>query len=179
VPDARLVTEPAIIRSNTLPVIDWRWKTFPEFSLTELYEVLAIRSHVFVVEQHCIYADMDGLDVGAWHLCGYATREGGNELAAYLRVLLPKSPNNRSDDQADEHDIRIGRVLTSAAYRNTGLGKRLLERALQLIGAQWPGEPLRLHAQAHLQAFYGGFGFVPCSVVHHEDGIAHIWMRRD
>jgi ElaA protein len=163
-------------------MIDWRWKTFPEFSLTELYEVLAIRSDVFVVEQHCIYTDMDGLDARAWHLCGYASREGVSELAAYLRVLLPKSPDNRSDDKSDnqaaDHDIRIGRVLTSAGYRNTGLGKRLLERALQLIGKQWPGEPLRLHAQAHLQTFYGGFGFVPCSAVHDEDGIAHIWMRR-
>ena len=169
-----------------LPVIDWRWKAFPEFSLAELYDVLAARSAVFVVEQQCFYSDIDGLDANAWHLCGYASRAAQPELAAYLRVLMPvgaseeRNAEHGDKERGGEHgdEIRIGRVLTNPAYRNTGLGKRLLERALFLIGEQWPHAPLQLHAQAHLQRFYGGFGFEPVSDVHQEDGIAHIWMRR-
>jgi ElaA protein len=142
--------------------------------------MLAARSAVFVVEQNCVYGDVDGLDTDAWHLFAYrdgeepgADRAAGAgkrraKLAGYLRVLLP--------DEA-ETDIRIGRVLTTAEFRGQGLGADMLERALRHITAQWPGTPIRLHAQAHLQPFYGAFGFEPISDVHDDDGIPHIWMR--
>ncbi|HEY1609243.1 MAG TPA: GNAT family N-acetyltransferase, partial [Paraburkholderia sp.] len=137
----------------------------------ELHDLLAARSDVFVVEQNCVYADIDGLDVDAWHLLAYATNGGRQELAGYLRVLLP------GVDEAEAADVRIGRVLTTAQYRGIRLGNALLEMALAHIARQWPGVPVRLHAQAHLQRFYGAFGFKPVSDVHDEDGIPHVWMR--
>ncbi len=101
-------------------------------------------------------------------MLAYGSRGAGTKLAGYLRVLLP--------DEA-EPDIRIGRVLTTVDFRGVGLGSAMLERALHHIYAQWPGMPIRLDAQAHLQAFYGAFGFEPVSDVHEEDGIPHVWMR--
>ncbi|MEM5382492.1 GNAT family N-acetyltransferase [Paraburkholderia phymatum] len=150
--------------------IDWRWKAFDDLTNVEVYDMLAARAAVFVIEQNCLYGDVDGLDPDAWHLFAYGMPEAGAraKLAGYLRVLLP---------DANEADIRIGRVLTTAGFRGQGLGSAMLERVLGHIYAQWPGTPVRLHAQAHLQAFYGAFGFEPISEVHEEDGIPHIWMR--
>jgi ElaA protein len=153
------------------PEIEWRWKAFDDLTTAEVYDMLAARSAVFVVEQNCVYGDVDGLDTVAWHLFAYGVDEAGEgraPLAGYLRVLLPDE---------EEADIRIGRVLTTAGFRGQGLGNTMLERALSHIYAQWPGTPVRLHAQAHLQPFYGAFGFEPISDVHDEDGIPHVWMR--
>ncbi|HTH60466.1 MAG TPA: GNAT family N-acetyltransferase [Paraburkholderia sp.] len=151
---------------------DWRWKPFAGLDAREVYDVLAARSAVFVVEQACVYDDVDGLDVDAWHLFAYATKNGRAALAGYLRVLVPGVPGT------ENADVRIGRVLTTADYRGIKLGNALLETALSHIARQWPGVPVRLHAQAHLQRFYGAFGFLPVSDVHDEDGIPHVWMRR-
>jgi ElaA protein len=154
--------------TNQAPHFDWRWKAFDDMTNVEVYEMLAARSAVFVMEQNCLYGDIDGLDLAAWHLLAYGSDAPGAKLAGYLRVLLP---------DAEEADIRIGRVLTTADFRGLGLGKAMLERTLSHIDAQWPGTPIRLHAQAHLQAFYGAYGFEPISEVHEEDGIPHVWMR--
>ncbi len=80
-------------------------------------------------------------------------------------MLLPGKTNE------SEKDVHIGRVLTTAAFRGFKLGNAMLERALTQIVAQWPDDPISLHAQAHLQKFYGAFGFVPSSDIHDEDGI--------
>ncbi|MBB5419739.1 GNAT family N-acetyltransferase [Paraburkholderia atlantica] len=153
-----------------LAQLEWRWKPFADLTSVEVYEMLAARSAVFVVEQNCVYGDIDGLDVEAWHLLAYGT--GGEAalppLAGYLRVLLP---------DATDADVRIGRVLTTASFRGIGLGNAMLERSLAHIRAQWPDTPIRLHAQAHLQGFYGAFAFEPVSEIHDEDGIPHVWMR--
>lgn len=165
--------------------LQWRWKPFADLTGLEVYDMLEARNAVFIVEQQCVYNDVDGLDKAAWHLFAYAAdvaaegeaREhaGGSEtraapasLAGYLRVLLP--------DKSDT-DVRIGRVLTTSTFRRIGLGGALLEQALKHIVAQWPDAAIKLHAQAHLQMFYGAFGFEPISEIHDEDGIPHIWMR--
>jgi ElaA protein len=157
---------------DRLNELEWRWKPFADLSPTEVYEMLAARSAVFIVEQNCVYGDIDGLDREAWHLIAYGRNENGHRndtsLAGYLRVLLP---------DATHADIRIGRVLTAAPFRGIGLGYALLQRALEHIDAQWPNVAVSLHAQAHLQKFYGAFGFEAVSDVHDEDGIAHVWMR--
>jgi ElaA protein len=150
------------------PPIEWRWKAFDDLTPTEVYAMLAARSEVFVVEQNCVYGDIDGLDTEAWHLFAFGSGEARPKLAGYLRVLLP--------DENDT-DIRIGRVLTTVDFRGMGLGNKMLERALGHIAGQWPDTPIRLHAQAHLQGFYGAFGFAPISEIHDEDGIPHVWMR--
>lgn len=153
--------------------LEWRWKPFSDLTTVEVYAMLEARNAVFIVEQQCVYADIDGLDKGAWHLFAYSRGGNANEgagarLAGYLRVLLP--------DEADS-DIRIGRVLTTSAFRRIGLGSAMLEQALRHIVSQWPDAAIKLHAQAHLQMFYGAFGFEPVSEVHDDDGIPHIWMR--
>jgi ElaA protein len=164
------MTELARDRLNEL---EWRWKPFADLSSTEVYEILAARSAVFILEQKCLYGDVDGLDGDAWHLIAYGRDEHGHRhgasLAAYLRVLLPDAMHS---------DIRIGRVLTTAPFRGIGLGYALLQQALGRIDAQWPKVAISLHAQAHLQKFYGAFGFQSVSDVHDEDGIAHVWMRK-
>lgn len=158
-------------------VLEWRWKPFSELTAQEVYDMLAARNAVFIVEQQCVYHDVDGLDRDAWHLLAYARDEeaagegntaAGPRLAGYLRVLLPDS---------SDADVRIGRVLTTSAFRRIGLGSAMLEQALKHIVAQWPDAAIKLHAQAHLQMFYGAFGFEPISEVHDDDGIPHIWMR--
>lgn len=166
--------------------LEWRWKPFSALTAVEVYDMLEARNAVFVVEQQCVYNDVDGLDQGAWHLFAYshgtAAQAGtktrvGTELASpsvppmlagYLRVLLP---------DASDTDVRIGRVLTTSDFRRIGLGSVLLEQALKHILTQWPGAAIKLHAQAHLQMFYGAFGFEAISEVHDEDGIPHVWMR--
>jgi ElaA protein len=147
--------------------LDWHWKSFGQLSPREIYAILAARNDVFVVEQDCAYLDIDGSDLEAWHLSAF-NDEG--LLACYLRVLLP---------DALAQDIRIGRVLTTQAFRGKGLGHIIMAKALEHIRAQWPEVGIRLHAQAHLQPFYRAFGFTPTSEVHDEDGIAHVWMRLD
>ncbi|SDD55749.1 GNAT family N-acetyltransferase [Paraburkholderia lycopersici] len=151
-----------------LAQFDWQWKPFDALDAREAYAMLKLRSDVFVVEQNCVYGDIDGLDVGAWHLFAWSERDGARELAGYLRVLLP---------DAENADVRIGRVVTAPAHRGIKLGNALLERAIAQIARQWPDAAMRLHAQAHLQKFYGAFGFAPIGEIHDEDGIPHVWMR--
>lgn len=152
----------------TQTAFDWQWQAFGALDARDVYTLLKLRSDVFVVEQNCVYGDIDGLDFDAWHLFAWSERDGARELAGYLRVLVP---------DASDASVRIGRVVTSPDYRGIKLGNALLERAIAQIGKQWPGVPMRLHAQAHLQKFYGAFGFAPEGEIHEEDGIAHVWMR--
>ena len=159
------------MQSKAASPIEWRWKAFDDLTNVEVYDMLAARAAVFVIEQNCLYGDIDGLDLDAWHLFAYGAGQSPDaraKLAGYLRVLLPDN---------EDADIRIGRVLTTADFRGQGLGNAMLEKTLAHIRAQWPDTPIRLHAQAHLQPFYGAFGFEPVSEVHEEDGIPHIWMR--
>jgi ElaA protein len=160
-------TGSSVTRERSLPSLDWRWKSFDELTTREIYAILAARIDVFVIEQNCIYRDIDHIDLDAWHLVAFDSKE---HLACYLRVLLP---------DASEPDIRIGRVLTTQAFRGMGLGKIMFTKALEHIRAQWPNTPVSLHAQAHLQHFYGAFGFAANSDVHDEDGIPHLWMRSE
>ncbi|WP_179404743.1 GNAT family N-acetyltransferase [Burkholderia guangdongensis] len=153
--------------SSAVDALEWRWKPFDALSAREVYAILDARSAVFVVEQQCVYRDIDNADQAAWHLAAYGA---DGRLAGYLRVLLP---------DARESDVRIGRVLTTDAFRGIKLGNALLANAIEHIRAQWPGTPVSLHAQAHLQRFYGAFGFTPSSDVHDEDGIPHVWMRAE
>lgn len=145
--------------------LTWTCKPFEALSAAELYQALRLRAEVFVIEQQCIYLDPDGLDLQAWHLLGWD--EG--RLTGYLR-LLP--PGLKGAEPA------IGRVVTAAAARGSGLGRQLMQQALRECEALWPGRPLFLSAQSHLQSFYGGLGFVPVSEQYVEDGIPHVDMRR-
>ncbi|MEJ2767657.1 GNAT family N-acetyltransferase [Mycetohabitans sp. B46] len=152
-------------------MIEWRVRHFAELSVADVYDMLDVRSEVFVVEQRCIYRDIDQLDWQAWRLFARDTRLPGRPCAGYLRVL-----------SAAQHDARadrvIGRVLASPRHRGDGLGRALMAQALDPIGSRWPSTAVRLHAQVHLPCFYRGFGFEPISDEHDNDSIASIWMRR-
>jgi ElaA protein len=130
-----------------------------------VYAVLAARSAVFVVEQSCAFQDADGYDLDAQHLIVWS----GSEVAAYLRVLSPR---------VKHAERSIGRLITTQAFRGTGLGRLVLTRTLERLDAAYPGKPLRIGAQARLSKFYEGFGFQAASEVYMEDGIPHIEMLR-
>jgi len=139
------------------------WYPFDELRLPALYAMLRLRAEVFVVEQECVYADVDGLDPEAHHLLGWDEQR----LVACARVFPPRQGR-----------VRVGRILVAPACRGDGAGHRLVEEVLQYCRAHWPGVPVTLAAQAHLERFYGQHGFVAESEPYDEDGILHIDMVR-
>jgi ElaA protein len=132
-----------------------------------LYEAMRLRSAIFVVEQNCVFHDMDGADPQCEHLCG--TDETGR-LLAYVRLVPPglKYP-----------EPSIGRVISSELVRGTGLGRALMREAI--AGCEWryPGLAIVIGAQQRLERFYSDFGFVQVGEPYMEDGIPHIEMRRE
>ncbi len=151
-------------------MIKWQWKLFKELSVDDLYAVMKVRQEVFVIEQDCIYQDMDDLDKFAWHLIG--TTKNSSEspgFIAYLRVVFP---NYKYKEPS------IGRLLTVKSVRGTGLGKELLRQALYKMSSVYPKQAIRISAQQHLKEFYCNFGFAQVYEPYDEDGIAHIEMLR-
>lgn len=149
--------------------LHWQCLRFEELTLSQLYAVLAARQQVFLLEQQCLYQDMDGLDQDAHHLIGWSDDSPTLRLCAYLRVLAPG---------VKFAEASLGRVLTTAAGRGTGSGRALLRRGIAETQALYPGAHLRIGAQQYLEAFYASFGFVTVSAPYDEDGIAHIDMLR-
>ena len=150
--------------------IEWQWADFAALDGHALYAMLALRSRVFVVEQQCIYEDIDGLDPQARHLLGWGrAADGQRDLLACLRVLPPG---------LKFAEASLGRVVSAPQARGQGLGRALLQQALQGLAVQGVVPPIRIAAQHYLQQFYAGFGFVPCSGVYDEDGIPHLDMLR-
>ena len=133
----------------------------------QLYQILALRNAVFIVEQDCPYLDVDGLDLMGEnrHLLGLHQ----DRLLAYARLLAP---------QSDCEPVKIGRVIVSGEARGLKLGNQLLQQAIANCEHHWPRLPIKLSAQAHLQSFYGQFGFAACGEVYLEDNIPHIDMVR-
>lgn len=146
-----------------------RWIATPQTDLTvqTLYAILALRTEVFVVEQKCPYQEVDGQDLtgNTYHLMGWE----GDTLAAYLRVL---------DPVLHDGQVVIGRVVTAPAARGRGLGHELMKQGLTFCEAHWVDLPIYLSAQAHLQDYYGRYGFEPVTDIYLEDDIPHIGMRR-
>jgi ElaA protein len=143
----------------------WRLMSFNDLRVVELYEVLRLRSAVFVVEQQCVYQDMDGLDQKAMHLLGVQ----GGELQAYARCLEPG---------VKFAEASIGRVLVRQRARATGLGHALMEQAVLATAQVWGPQAIRIGAQAHLAGFYARHGFKDVGQPYVEDGIAHLEMLR-
>ena len=144
----------------------WHWLRFGQLGVDDLYDALALRERVFVVEQDCPYQDADGLDRHAWHLLG---RDDAGTLQAVLRVV---DPGHKYTEPS------IGRVVTAPEARGTGLGRALMVEGVQRCTAAWPGQGIRISAQAHLQGFYGSLGFVAVGDPYLEDDIPHVEMVR-
>ncbi|MFT7724724.1 MAG: GNAT family N-acetyltransferase [Roseateles sp.] len=143
----------------------WTCVPFDGLQARPLYDALALRAAVFVVEQRCLFLDLDGIDPLGWHLLGH---DYSGALRAYARLLPPgvKAP-----------EAVIGRVVTAPAARGIGLGRALMAEAVAQCRRLWPGHAITLHAQAHLARFYASFGFAPVGAPYLEDGITHIEMR--
>jgi ElaA protein len=143
--------------------VDWGWLAWEALDRDLLYAVLALRQRVFVVEQDCPYLDADGRDAAAMHLVGRRDRE----VAAYLRAFAPDA----------DGVARIGRVVTAASVRGTGLGRPLMREGMARVRETWGPGLIHVSAQAHLERFYGSLGFAVCGPGYDEDGIPHLPMR--
>ena len=150
--------------------IAWSWKRFADLSGPEVYDVLALRSTVFVVEQACVFLDADGDDRAAWHLLGHVgDDDGASVLAAYLRCLDPR---------VRYPEPSIGRVVTAPAWRGHGLGRVLMDEGIARTQDAWPGADIVINAQLRLEPFYRSLQFRAEGEPYVEDDIDHVQMRR-
>lgn len=145
--------------------VRWTWSRFAALGVDDLYDALALRCRVFVLEQGP-YQDPDGLDRQSAHLLG---RDAEGALVAYLRVV---------DPGLKFAEPSIGRVITAPEVRGSGLGRLLVAEGVARCVAAFPGQGIRISAQAHLERFYEGFGFRRAGPNYGEDGIAHVEMAR-
>ena len=151
--------------------LSWRWSRFDTLTVFELDAIYRARQQVFSVEQACAYLDADSADARSHHLSAWRTPDDSSLAGpvAYARVVAPgvKYP-----------EPSIGRVLISAGYRGTGLGRELVRRAVSHCREHHPAQDIRISAQDHLQAFYAAAGFRTIGETYLEDGIVHIDMER-
>jgi ElaA protein len=145
--------------------IEWILKSFDELNPHELYEILRLRSEVFVVEQTCVFLDMDNKDQQSYHLQGIHN----GKLVAYTRLVPPGIAYEYAS---------IGRVVTSPSARGTGIGKLLMEKSIEETEKLFGEVTIRIGAQVYLKQFYNSFGFEQSSNIYDEDGIDHIQMDR-
>lgn len=143
--------------------MDFVIKKFDAFTPAELYAILRLRSEVFVVEQNCVFLDMDDKDQHCWHLMAWKK----NILAGYTRLVPPG---------ISYAEPSIGRVVTSPSLRKKGIGKIIMTRSIEEINKLYGQTAIRIGAQLYLKSFYESFGFVQSSDIYDEDGIDHIEM---
>ena len=146
--------------------LQWRWARLESLGGEEVYDLLALRSRVFVVEQQCIYLDADGVDRHAWHLLG---RAADGVLVACLRAV---------DPGVKYAEPSLGRVITAPEVRGTGLGRVLVREGIARCARQWPGQANRISAQSRLERFYASLGWERTGPDYDEDGIPHCDMLR-
>jgi ElaA protein len=138
-------------------------KIFQELTTEELYQILQLRSEIFVVEQNCVYQDIDGKDEQALHVMG--TKEG--KLVAYTRCF---------DKGFYFEEASIGRVLVKQNQRKNDYGHQIMEASIQAIRERFKTANIRLSAQQYLIEFYKSHGFSTTGEGYLEDGIPHIAM---
>ncbi|WP_257667354.1 GNAT family N-acetyltransferase [Parapedobacter tibetensis] len=143
----------------------WNTKPFETLSLDELYKILQLREAVFVLEQACVYSDLDNKDQKSFHMMGWH----GDSLAAYTRLV----PWGVSYPDA----ISIGRVIISKDFRGKGLGEELMLRSIKAAHQLFGNHSIKISAQERLKAFYNGLGFKQTSEPYMDAGIMHIEMR--
>ena len=143
--------------------IDWRIYDWSEITTDVLYSILALRSEVFVVEQDCVYQDIDGKDLKAKHLLGYDK----GLLVAHSRLLKP-------GDYFDQYSF--GRAVVKKSYRGLGLGDELVKRSIKELGEQ---TEIKISAQYHLEKRYQNNGGVSVGDTYLEDGIPQMAMFRN
>lgn len=145
--------------------IQWKISPFEQLSLDELYKVLQLRSEVFVVEQNCVYQDIDSKDQKALHLLAIEN----NQIIAYARLF---KPNDYFDNAS------IGRVIVKPTHRSKAIGHKLMTHAIKGIQEFFNQTKITISAQLYLKDFYQSHQFVQTSEPYLEDGIPHIEMKR-
>ena len=143
----------------------YQWQTcdFAGLSNGQLYAALRLRQQVFVLEQDCLYLDLDNLDQDAIHMLCWQN----GLLLAYQRCLAPG---------ANFQESALGRIIVSESARGKDLGREIVRRGIRHNLERWPGHNIRINAQAYLQVFYTALGFIAEGDVHVEDDIPHIEM---
>lgn len=141
-------------------------KTFNQLSITELYNVLQLRSEVFVVEQDCVYQDIDGKDQKALHVLGIKN----NRVVAYTRVFRP-------GDYFKE--AAIGRVAVKESERQFKYGYDIMNASIKAIKTNFNETSIKVSAQTYLNKFYNNLGFNQIGEVYLEDDIPHIAMIKE
>lgn len=143
--------------------MDIKVKHFEELTINELYDILQLRSEVFVVEQNCVYQDIDGKDRKALHIIGFVK----NEIVAYTRCFGPGYYFK---------EAAIGRVIVSQNYRKHNYGHDIMNASIEAIEKEYQTKTIKLSAQTYLIAFYEAHGFHAQGDGYLEDGIPHIEM---
>ena len=144
-------------------MITYNIKEYNQLNLNQLYDLLQLRSEVFVVEQNCVYQDLDGKDEKALHVLGYVD----NELVAYTRLFKP-------GDYFDE--ASISRVVVKSNYRNFGYGYDIMNTSIDAVKHYYKTSNIRISAQCYLKQFYSNLEFRVEGKEYLEDGIPHINM---
>jgi ElaA protein len=150
--------------------VDWRLVRLKAMSGPEVYDVLALRQAVFMIEQGIDVLDADGLDLEALHLCGRSD-EG---LIAYARIFLLEG-----EDEEYERAVKIGRVVVAEGARGRGLGRELMLQALSCAAELAPDAPVVMSVQSHLVAFYESLGFGLAGEIYDDHGVPHVDMVRE
>lgn len=143
--------------------LEWHTLEFRRLTVEWLYAVLRLRQQVFVVEQDCVYLDLDNLDQHAIHMLCW----GDGTLLAYQRCLAPGLSYPESS---------LGRIVVCPSQRGQQLGRALVQRGIEHNLSRWPQSGIRINAQAHLQPFYSEFGFIAEGDEYLEDNIPHRQM---
>ena len=143
----------------------WEIKRFEELTLNELYGLLRLREQVFIIEQDCVYPDLDNKDQKAVHILG----KSNGEIIAYSRIF-------KSGDYFET--ASIGRVVTDKNFRNQKLGYVLMQKSIEAVKSQFNEDFITISAQCYLLGFYGSLGFEPVGEEYLEDGIPHKRMIR-
>lgn len=143
--------------------MSWKIQTYDELTKEELYKIIQLRVNVFIVEQQTCYEDLDHHDQNSIHI-SYVRDE---KIFAYTRLLPPGEKFEMAS---------LGRVITSQEVRGTGLGKEMIQLALDTIEKTWPGSEVFIQAQEYLKNFYGSFGFEPVSEPYIYDSLPHLDM---
>lgn len=146
--------------------VTWEIKPFKALSTAELYSLLQLRAEVFIVEQNCVYQDIDGKDTKALHMIG----EFDGKVVAYARLF-------KSGDYFE--NASIGRVVIDPDYRDKKWGHEMMQVAIKGIETHFNETKITISAQLYLQKFYESHGFVQTSEMYLEDDIPHIQMKRE
>lgn len=147
-------------------MLEIKVKYFKDLTTQELYEILQLRSEVFVVEQDCVYQDIDSKDQNALHVIGYKN----NRVVAYTRIFKP----------GDYFDLAsIGRVVVSQKERDNKYGYVIMEASIKAVKELFKESTIKISAQCYLKQFYSNLEFKKIGEEYLEDGIPHIAMIKE